>query len=221
MKTKRLSDRQAAKLEFLKEPMDDYYQHPLIGIPSRIRVKAIFKELGDISGKKLLDVGCEAGYITIKLAQKGAFVTGIDLIAEPIKTLRRELKGESGKIRNRIKLKVADATKLPFTAGSFDIILATEVIEHITKLNRFVENAAKVLKPGGILLITFPNENLRQKLYPFVSLFGINAGVESQVTLKNYQTREIIKKFSRKFTLVKNYTLPWWLPLTNLMVWTT
>src|SRR3990172_7693294 len=109
MKTKRLSDRQAAKLEFLKEPMDDYYQHPLIGIPSRIRVKAIFKELGDISGKKLLDVGCEAGYITIKLAQKGAFVTGIDLIAEPIKTLRRELKGESGKIRNRIKLKVADA----------------------------------------------------------------------------------------------------------------
>ena len=217
MKTKRLSDRQAAKLEFLKEPMDDYYQHPLIGIPSRLRVKAIFKELGDISGKKLLDVGCEAGYITIKLAQKGARVTAIDLIEEPIRELRRTIKGKN----LPITLMVADATKLPFAAKSFDIILATEVIEHITKLNRFVENAAKVLKPGGVLLITFPNENLRQKLYPLVSLFGINAEVESQVTLKNYRREAIIKLFSQRFKLIKSYTLPWWLPLTNLMLFTT
>ncbi len=197
--------------------MDDYYQHPLIGIPSRIRVKAIFKELNDISGKKLLDVGCEAGWITVKLAQKGAQVTAIDLIEEPIRELRRTIKEKN----LSITLRVADATKLPFAAESFDIILATEVIEHITNLDRFVESAARVLRPGGVLLITFPNENLRQKLYPLVSLFGINAEVESQVTLKNYQRQEIIKLFSQRFKLIKNYTLPWWLPLTNLMLFTT
>ena len=221
MKTKKLSDTQAAHLEFIKEPMADYYNHPLIGIPSRLRVKRIFKELGNIKGKKLLDIGCEAGYITLKLAQKGALVTGIDLIEEPIRALRHSLKSQPLKIRQRIKLRVADATKLPFAADSFDIILATEVIEHITHLNRFVKNTAKVLKPGGILLITFPNENLRQKLYPLVSLFGINANVEDQVTLKNYRSEAIIKLFSKKFRLVKHYALPWWLPITNLMIFTT
>ena len=221
MKTKKLSDTQAAHLEFIKEPMADYYNHPLIGIPSRLRVKRIFKELGNIKGKKLLDIGCEAGYITLKLAQKGALVTGIDLIEEPIRALRHSLKSQPLKIRQRIKLRVADATKLPFAADSFDIILATEVIEHITHLNRFVKSTAKVLKPEGILLITFPNENLRQKLYPLVSLFGINANVEDQVTLKNYRSEAIIKLFSKKFRLVKHYALPWWLPITNLIIFTT
>lgn len=218
MKTKRLSDKQAARLEFEQEPMADYYNHPLIGIPSRLRVKTIFFELENLRGKKLLDIGCKAGYITIQLAKKGAFVTGIDLIKEPIKALRQTLKTQPEKIRRRIKLKVADATKMPFPTNSFDVILATEVIEHITKLSLFVAGAARVLKPGGKLLITFPNENFRQKLYPIVSLFGIKAEVENRVTLKNYQTENIIRLFTKKFMLTKHYLLPWWLPITNLML---
>lgn len=214
MKTQRLSDKQAARLEFEHEPMNDYYNHQLIGIPSRIRVKKIFAELGHIRGKKLLDVGCEAGYITIRLAQKGALVTAIDLIEEPIAVLRQTLKDQ----RLKITLRVADATKLPFKPNSFDIVLATEVIEHITKLPLFAAASAKVLKPGGKLLITFPNENLRQKLYPIVSLFGIKAEVEDQVTLKNYRAENIINLFTKKFTLIKFYRLPWFLPITNLML---
>lgn len=212
MKTKPLSDKQAALLEFIHEPMDAYYLHPLIGIPSRLRVKKIFKELGKLSGKKLLDVGCEAGYITKQLIDKGAQVTAIDLIPEPIKQLKKELEGR------RATLRVADATRLPFKTASFDIILATEVIEHITQLTKFVEGAFKVLKLGGQLLITFPNENLRQKLYPIVSAFGIKAEVESQVTLNNFRSENIIKLFSKQFTLVKFYRLPWFLPITNLML---
>ena len=209
-----LSDKQAARLEFTHEPMDDYYRHPLIGIPSRIRIKKIFEELGNLHGKKLLDVGCEAGYITIQLAQKGTQVTAIDLIEEPIKQLRRFLKGRPLKIN----LRVADATNLPFANNSFDIILATEVIEHITHLDRFVTGAARVLKPGGRLLITFPNENLRQKLYPIVSLFGIKAELENQITLNSFRSEKILKLFAQKFTLIKFYRLPWFLPITNLML---
>ena len=209
-----LNDKQAARLEFKYEPMADYYRHKLIGIPSRIRVKNIFEELGNIRGKKLLDVGCEAGYITIQLAKKGAQVTAIDLIEEPIEKLRQNLKCQPLKI----KLLVADATKLPFTPKSFDIVLATEVIEHISHLERFVAGAFRVLKPGGKLLITFPNENLRQKLYPIISLFGIKADIESQVTLKNYLAGNIIRLFTQKFTLIKHYRLPLWLPITNLML---
>jgi len=148
------------------------------------------------------------------LAQKGTQVTAIDLIEEPIKQLRRFLKGRPLKIN----LRVADATNLPFANNSFDIILATEVIEHITHLDRFVTGAARVLKPGGRLLITFPNENLRQKLYPIVSLFGIKAELENQITLNNFRSEKILKLFAQKFTLIKFYRLPWFLPITNLML---
>lgn len=218
MKTKKLSDQEAAKIEFLHEPMGDYYNHRLIGIPSRFRVNKIFQELGNIKNKKLLDVGCEAGYITLQLAKKGALVTAIDLITEPIRKFEQELKAQPAEIRRRIKLRVADATKMPFGTNIFDIVLATEVIEHITELERFVAGASKVLKPGGKLLVTFPNENLRQKLYPLVSLFGIKAEVENQVTLKNYRANNILKIFTKKFRLVKFYRLPWFLPITNLML---
>lgn len=214
MKIKILSDKAAARLEWQHEPMDDYYLHPLIGIPSRIRVNQIFKELGNLRGKKLLDVGCEAGYITKQLIDNGARVTAIDLIPEPIKQLKKELHGRHA------TLLVADATRLPFKAAIFDIVLATEVIEHISQLSKFVNGAFKVLKPRGQLLITFPNENLRKKLYPIVSAFGIKAEVEDQVTLKNYQTENIIRLFTKKFTLKKHYRLPWWLPITNLMLFT-
>jgi len=210
----KLTDKAAARLEFRHEPMADYYKHPLIGIPSRIRVKKIFDELGSIRAQKLLDVGCEAGWITIKLAQKGAMVTAIDLIEEPIAELRRQVRGQ----KLNLKLMVADATKMPFKPNSFDIILATEVIEHITRLEKFVTGAFRVLKPGGKLLVTFPNENLRQKLYPIVSLFGIKAEVENQVTLNNFRSEKILNLFAQKFTLIKFYRLPWFLPITNLML---
>lgn len=207
-----LSDKQAAQLEWREEPMADYYRHPLIGIPSRLRVRHIFRQLGDLRGKSLLDVGCEAGYITKQLIDKGARVTAIDLIPEPIRQLKKELG------RRRATLLVADATRLPFKPASFDIVLATEVIEHITQLKKFVAGAFKVLKPGGRLLITFPNENLRQKLYPIVSFFGIKAEVEDQVTLNNFRCEKIITLFTQKFTLIKFYRLPWFLPVTNLML---
>lgn len=207
-----LNDKEAARLEFSHEPMAAYYLHPLAGIPSRLRVKQVLRELGEIRGKKLLDVGCEAGFITKQLIDKGARVTAIDLIPEPIKQLKKELHGRLA------TLLVADATRLPFPDRAFDIVLATEVIEHISQLDRFIREAFRVLTPGGQLLVTFPNENLRKKLYPLVSLFGINAAVEDQVTLKNYQSDKISRRFTAKFTLVKFYRLPWWLPITNLML---
>lgn len=45
---------------------------------------------------------------------------------------------------------------LPFRAGSFDVVFASHLLEHVTDLNRMLEEVARVLKPGGLLQITVP-----------------------------------------------------------------
>lgn len=217
MVKKVLSDIQAAKLMYAIDAMDEYYRRELIGIPSRIRVKNIIHELGNLKNKKILDVGCEAGYISMKLAENGAKVTAVDLIKEPLNKLT-EILTIKPKIKKRIQIMQADATKLPFPRPIFDYIVAAEVIEHISSLFGFINGAYQALKPGGKLIITFPNEPLREKFYPLLTLLGINCNIEGQVTLKSYNIEFVEKRFSKKFNLVKHYLLPWWCPVTYLMV---
>ncbi len=212
-----LTDKAAAKLMYAIDSMDEYYKRDILGIPSRVRVKQILKELGDIKNRKVLDVGCEAGFITMKIAEKGARVTGVDLIEEPLDKFRQILTTKP-KLKKRIKLQVANANKLPFSDHQFDVVLAAEVLEHMSKITGFVKGAFKALKPTGKLVITFPNESLREKFYPLLTVMGINANIESQVTIKSYQPEEIIEIFDKKFKLLKHYRLPWWMPITHLMV---
>jgi SAM-dependent methyltransferase len=51
---------------------------------------------------------------------------------------------------------VADALSLPVRSGAVDTLLATEVVEHLPSPDRFLEEAARVLRPGGTLLLTVP-----------------------------------------------------------------
>lgn len=217
MARKVLSDVQAAKLMYAIDSMDEYYRREIIGIPSRIRVSKILQELGNIKNKKILDVGCEAGYISMQLAEKGAKVTATDLIKEPLDKFKEILTTKPA-IKKRIKIIQADARKLPFTKPVFDYIVAAEVIEHMSTLNGFINAAQKVLKSDGKLIITFPNESLREKFYPLLTFMGINCNIERQVTLKSYSAEFIQEQLARKFKILKHYFLPWWCPVTHLMI---
>lgn len=217
MKKKVLSDIQAAKLMYAIDSMDEYYRRELIGIPSRIRVKKILQELGNVKNKKILDIGCEAGHISMKVAEAGGRVTAVDLINEPLEKFR-EILITKPHLKKRITIQKADVRKLPFRDHQFDLIIAAEVIEHIRNLSGFINGTHKALKSSGKLLITFPNEPLREKFYPLLTLYGINANIEGQVTLKSYSPKEIVTQFSKKFRLKKHCLLPWWCPVTYLMV---
>jgi len=217
MPKKRLSDRAAAELMYKVESMDEYYLRLILGIPSRWRVRKILKELGNIRGLEVLDAGCEAGHITIKLAEKGAKVTAIDFIKKPLEKLEEKLKARP-KLKKNVTILQADARKLPFKANLFDVVLAAEVLEHMSNLNSFIDNVSKTIKPNGRLLITFPNEPLRQKFYPMLTKLGLDASVECDVTLKSYDPEIMEKALKNKFKLIKRCRLPWWLPITYLML---
>ncbi len=99
---------------------------------------------------RLLDAGCGAGPALPFLQSAGYQVTASDFIFYPLL--------EAAKRAPRIPLLNCDLNRgLPFRDGTFDIILASEVVEHLAGGKRFLSEARRVLAPGGVLLLTTPN----------------------------------------------------------------
>ena len=102
--------------------------------------------------KRVLDVGCGAGYGTHELALTAREATGIDCSAEAIAYARQHYTKEN------LRFETASATELPFPDQSFDLVVAFEVIEHLTEWLTLLTEARRVLAPGGQLVISTPNK---------------------------------------------------------------
>jgi 2-polyprenyl-3-methyl-5-hydroxy-6-metoxy-1,4-benzoquinol methylase len=99
-------------------------------------------------GSKILDVACADGYFSKELVKAGYRVYGCDLSKEILGNAKRW----------GIKTKVCNLEKsLPYPPEYFDFVFAGEVIEHIIDTDFFLEECGRVLKKGGILIITTPN----------------------------------------------------------------
>jgi ubiquinone biosynthesis O-methyltransferase len=101
--------------------------------------------------KRVLDMGCGAGYGTAELARYAWSATGIDLSQVAVEHAR-----EHYNARN-LRYLQASCTDLPFPAASFDLVISYEVIEHIPEWRKLIEEARRVLKPGGQFIVSTPN----------------------------------------------------------------
>jgi len=103
----------------------------------------------EIKADAILDVGCDDGYLLSQ--QAGHLKVGVDLEARP-------------PAHPSVKLVRADGCSLPFVSGSFDAVLAIDVIEHVKDDQAFIESITRVLAPGGRLWLTTPAAQAR--LFP-------------------------------------------------------
>jgi SAM-dependent methyltransferase len=105
------------------------------------------------AGKRVLDVACGEGYGTALLARHAAHVTGVDISAEAIAHAR----GRYASLANA-EFMEASCTALPLDDASVDVAVSLETIEHITAQAEFIGELARVLKPGGVLVLSCPNK---------------------------------------------------------------
>lgn len=111
-------------------------------------------ELGlSIGALDVMDVGCGAGPQTLMWAAAGHRVRGVDISAPLIelarkRALERTLPAE---------FFVASATRLPFADSSCDIVLVSELLEHLTDWEPCVNETVRVLRPGGVLYFSTTN----------------------------------------------------------------
>ncbi len=118
-------------------------------ITDELENRLIFELLGPLDGKRLLDVGCGDGLIAAELARRGAHVVGLDADATMVAAARSRAERES------VQLRVIEgrAEMLPFDDAVFDYVLAVAVLCFVPDADRAVAEMARVLKPGGRLVL--------------------------------------------------------------------
>ncbi|HEX4892280.1 MAG TPA: class I SAM-dependent methyltransferase [Hyphomicrobiaceae bacterium] len=109
----------------------------------------IFDLLGDVAGKRLLDVGCGDGDLARELARRGAHVTGVDASADMIAAARA--RQASGGLP--VTYEVTEASHMPFPDASFDVAVAMTILCFVGDAQPFFRELARVLRPGGRLVI--------------------------------------------------------------------
>jgi len=118
-------------------------------ITSDVRLSKILEICANLKNKKVLDVGCSTGYLGQKLEKKGAEVTGIDISKVALK--------KAHEVLSFTKVVDLNEGKLPFKDGTFDLIVASEVIEHLFKPVIVLKELRRILRGKGGLIITTPN----------------------------------------------------------------
>lgn len=114
------------------------------------RLKVIYEQLltEDLTGKRLLDAGSGTGWFSRGAVERGALVTSLDVGLNLLEQVGK--KCQSRRCQGSI-------CALPFPDRTFDVVVSSEVIEHVPEPRMAVHELARVLKPGGTLALTTPN----------------------------------------------------------------
>jgi 2-polyprenyl-6-hydroxyphenyl methylase / 3-demethylubiquinone-9 3-methyltransferase len=110
-----------------------------------------------LDGLRIVDVGCGGGVLSEPLARLGATVTGLDPAPTNIRVARAHAEAEGVSVDYR-----AETIEAVIDRGErFDIVLAMEVVEHVTDMPAFVRRAAEGVNPGGLMFAATINRTLR------------------------------------------------------------
>ncbi len=121
-----------------------------------LRVDYIESRSGNLSAKKILDIGCGGGILAEAMALKGASVTGIDMAEMSLKVAKLHL--QESKLDIDYQLITAEEFAQQ-NAGKFDIVTCLEMLEHVPDAASIVAAAASLLKPDGDLFFSTINRN--------------------------------------------------------------
>ena len=132
------------------------------------RYQAIDPRLLDLKpDSRLLDVGCGTGRHILELSRcEGTFV-GLDMSDEDLKKMRYllALAAQEGRLVANVPIAQGDGLSLPFEDNELDHVICTETLEHVDDDEAMLRDLIRVLRPGGVLVVSVPDEYSERLLW--------------------------------------------------------
>jgi SAM-dependent methyltransferase len=122
-------------------------------------LNGLLNDLDRRHGCKMLDVGCGTGFLEDFLVARGAHVYAVDATAAMLETARAKFS------EGRVSWIRADATRLPFSALSFDMVCSNAVLHHLYDWRSLLRQMIDLLKPEGRLLIGYEPNAIPHKVF--------------------------------------------------------
>jgi SAM-dependent methyltransferase len=148
-------------------------------------------------GDRLLDLGCGGGRHAFEAARRGARVVAVDTDRAELDRVAAVAAGmdEAGELPPGASLRTAagDATCLPFSDGSFDKVIAAEVLEHLPADQAAMNEIFRVLRPGGIAAVTVPAWMPERICWRLSDDYHNNEGGHIRI----FTQRELVTKLTR------------------------
>jgi ubiquinone/menaquinone biosynthesis C-methylase UbiE len=119
-------------------------------------------------GATVLDIACGDARLSAYIAEAGAkLVAGVDMSHIGMVVGRKRWNGEQPQSVNSAVFIQGDGLSLPVASGAFDVVVASEIIEHVDDAAVFLREASRPLKPDGALIVTTPYRLTEKPLDPY------------------------------------------------------
>ncbi|WP_242441383.1 class I SAM-dependent methyltransferase [Stenotrophomonas maltophilia] len=141
-------------------------------------------------GKRVLDVACGEGYGSRILSNAASSVVGVDISAEAVAHAQGKYACGS------LEFVEASAASLPFPDDSFDVVVSFETIEHHDQHEEMLSEIRRVLRPGGLLVLSSPNKQY----------YSIEPGYSNPYHVKELFREELLALAGRHFSAVQIYS---------------
>ncbi len=100
---------------------------------------------------RVAEIGCAQGNVSLLLAEAGYRAVAVDLRLDFVRYARAKWE------RGPLAVMVGDAFRLPLRSGAFDVVIVGELVEHVAEPAALLAEAARLLAPNGLLVVTTPN----------------------------------------------------------------
>lgn len=137
-----------------------------------------------IKPKNILDVGCASGWFLSQVAKKypKAKAVGVDVYKNAIEYGKKKYKS--------LQLFDTDAHKLPFKDNSFDVVICTEVLEHVVSPEKVLKEIKRVLKADGVAIVEMDTGNLTFRII-WYWWTHLRRGVWEDAHIHTFNTRKL------------------------------
>ncbi len=109
-----------------------------------------------VRGEKILDVGCSQGIVPVLLGKEGKNVIGIDIDESAVEDANNFLVTQPSETRKKVHFENVDFLSYDFNGETYDTVIMSEVLEHLTRPKDFVKYAYELIEKDGKFIITVP-----------------------------------------------------------------